>query len=254
MSAPRQEECFMLLQCEIRDRESGGTPAGWLRADIRESLLELNEACFELLAEQAEAMPETGLAASCAGDWRLLSADGRRRAAGCPYLVFDLGFADAARWLEPSRGAAGGLAAPFFTVAGAAPLAQAVAMFGWHLAHCHGTAARLLLGMSASCVTALNHSTLGQIRRAAAIHPHWLRPRWLRAPRIWSELLAAAGTDDAAALWRTRLRGQTLLAAEAREGAPEPRNPAWPPRQGVPVRIPPPRPRSSQVDLSGVRF
>jgi hypothetical protein len=208
----------MLLQCEIHDGETPGASAGWVRADIRESLLELNEACFALLAEQARATPNLALAA-CAEQWRTLDAEGRRRAAGCHYLVFDLGFADARRWLEPAAGTtAAGVGAPYFTVAGAASLAQAVAMLGWHLAHCHGTAARLLLGMSAPCVAALTASTLGQVRTRAASHPQWLRPRWLRAPRVWSELLAAAGKDDAAALWRARLRGQTLLAAETREG------------------------------------
>jgi hypothetical protein len=37
---------------------------------------------------------------------------------------------------------------------------------------------------------------------------------------MWRLLLGAAATEDAAALERARLRGQTLLAAEARRPAP----------------------------------
>ena len=54
------------------------------------------------------------------------------------------------------------------------------------------------------------------MRSLAAAHPEWLRPRWLRHPRVWRELLAAARIEDPPALWRAQLRGQTLLAAETR--------------------------------------
>jgi hypothetical protein len=70
------------------------------------------------------------------------------------------------------------------------------------------------------------------------MHPEWLRPRWLRQPRVWRELLAAARTDDAPALWRAQLRGQTLLAAETRACA-EPLRlaPAFPRRRGPVVAL-----------------
>jgi hypothetical protein len=97
-----------------------------------------------------------------------------------------------------------------------------------------------MLGMPAPCVTLIAQRTLGQMRQLAEAHPEWLRPRWMSQPRVWRELLTAARTDDAPALWRARLRGQTLLAAETRNAGPE--RPRRVPGANAPaLAIPPPR-------------
>ena len=114
----------------------------------------------------------------------------------------------------------GGPYAPFFTVPAAADVAQAVFTFAWHLTRCQSAAARLLLGMPAACVAGLARHTLGQVRTLAARHPRWLRPRWDAHPDMWRQFLGAAAAGEATALERARLRGQTLLAAEARQPAP----------------------------------
>ncbi len=250
----------MLLQCEIQDAEANGETgaAGWLRANTIESLVELNESCLALFAEQSRAGGNAALLGQFAEQWQLLDAAGRRRAASCHYLVFDAGFADPRRWQRPDQHAGGATGTAFFTVPGTAALVQAVFLFGWHLARCQSTAAQLLLGMPASCVPLIARCTLGQMRALAAAHPEWLRPRWLRHPRVWRGMLAAARTEDAPLLWRAQLRGQTLLAAEMRTqagllvrlapGFPVRRGPVvaleQPPR-AYRVAAPPPPPKAS---------
>jgi hypothetical protein len=233
----------MLLQCEIQDGDAGAA-SGWLRRDLAGSLLELNEGCLALLAEQSRAAaPADALLGVFAEHWAHLGAEARQRAAGCPYLLFDLGFAEVRRWQRSAAGqATAEPAMPYFTVPTAAGAAQAVAVYAWHLAHSHGSAAQLLLGMSASGVAALTHCTLGQVRELAAAHPHWLRPRWPEQPRVWRELLAAAATGDARALWRARLRGQTLLAAQTRAQSAQRTG-----RSGLRAARPPTRPAAGAL-------
>ncbi len=210
----------MLLQCEIHDGDAsdGAGPGSALCTNTLESLFELNESCLALFAEQARCARGEALLGQFDERWRLLDAAGRRRAASCHYLMFDAGFADPWRWQRPAAEARAATAAAFFTVPGTAGLLQAVCVFGWHLARCQRNAAQLLLGMPVPCVNLLAQRTLGQVRGLAAAHPEWLRPRWLRQPRAWRELLAAALPDDPPALWRAQLRGQTLMAAEMRSG------------------------------------
>ena len=229
----------MLLQCEIHDGNvCAGADGGALRATTFESLFELNESCLAALAEQARLNCGEALLAQFGEQWRVLDAAGRRRAATCHYLVLDAGFADPRRWQRASAEAGAATGAAFFTVPGAAALMHAICMFGWHLARCHSSAAQLLLGMSAPGVELMAQRTLGQVRGVAAAHPEWLRPRWLRHPRVWRELLAAAHADDPPALWRAQLRGQTLLAAETRARV-EPLRlaPSFPRRRGPVVAL-----------------
>jgi hypothetical protein len=217
-------ENTMLLQCEIQDAEAIGDAgaASWLRANTIESLIELNESCLALFAEQASAGGDSALLGQFSGHWRLLDAAGRRRAASCHYLLFDAGFADARRWQYPTPETDSRRGGAFFTVPGTAALVQGVLLFGWHLARCQRTAAQLLLGMPASSVTLIARCTLGQVRALAAGHPEWLQPRWLRHPRVWRGILTAAGGDDPSDLTRAHLRGQTLLAADMRGQPAEP--------------------------------
>ena len=102
------EDGAMLLQCESEGRGDGPT-TGWLRAGTLESLVELNELCLALIAEQAAAHGATGsaLLRQVGELWRELDAPARRRAAACPYLLLDAGFADTARWRRGGRAAGG---------------------------------------------------------------------------------------------------------------------------------------------------
>jgi hypothetical protein len=217
------EDGAMLLQCESEGRGDGAT-TGWLRAGTLESLVELNELCLGLIAEQAAAHGATGsaLLRQVGELWCGLDAPARRRAAACPYLLLDAGFGDTARWraaAAPRVGDAAGSYAAFFTVPAAAELAQLVFTYAWHLARSQATAARLLLGMPPGSALAIGRCTLRQIHTLAAGHPQWLKPRWPARVAVWRELLLAAAAGETLALERIRLRGLTLLAGEARRAA-----------------------------------
>lgn len=218
----------MLLQCETEDGDAGegaGLAAGWLRPETLESLIELNELSLGLLAEQAavRAAPASPLLRQVGELWHLLDPAARRRAAGCPYLLLDAGFADAARWRQSSALGVGdgarSLYTTFFSVPGAVEVARLVFTYAWHLARSQSAAARLLLGMPEASATLIAHYSLRRIQALSEAHPEWLRPRWPARVQVWRELLLAAAAGEAAALERARLHGLTLLASEAR-GSP----------------------------------
>jgi len=203
----------MLLHCETEDGSAGrgaGLAAGWLRPETLETLIELNELCLALVAEQAvsRGAPASPLLREVAELWQVLDPAARRRAAGCPYLLVDAGFADPVRWRQPgSLGVGDGADSPyatFFTVPAATELARLVLTYAWHLAR------------SQSAAALIAHLGLRQIQALAEAHPEWLRPRWPTRVRVWRELLLAAAAGEAPALERARLHGLTLLAAEAR--------------------------------------
>jgi hypothetical protein len=195
---------------------------GWLCPLTLASLAELNELALGLLAEQAAARSSPGnpLLQLVAELWRTLDGPGRRRAAGCPYLLLDAGFADGQRWQPvtvPQVGDAGDrVYAAFFSTSSAPQLARLVFTYAWHLARSQGAAAQLLLGMSAASAAAIARHTLPQIEALAQSHTGWLTPRWPARIKVWRELLLAAASGEPLALERVHLRGLTLLAAEAR--------------------------------------
>ena len=195
----------------------------WLGGETLSALAELNEQSLLLLAAQAaaeEPAHKHPLLGELAELWSKLDPDTLKRAAGCPYLLLDAGFADPSRWLwarghqvlERERGPT----VPFFSVPRTAVVMRTVLTYGWHLAQSQPAAARLLLGMSAACVKLVRDCTLGQVAELADKHPAWLQPRWPQRVRIWRELLTAAADGEGPALQQARLRGLQILAADAR--------------------------------------
>lgn len=195
----------------------------WLGDDTLKALAALNEQCLGLLVEEAAAC-DPGCAQPLLRDlaqlWPKLEPAALKRAAACPYLLLDAGFADASRWmwahghqvLERDRGPA----TPFFTVPRASAVMRKVLTYGWHLAQSREAAARLLLGMSAPCVKLVGACSLSQLDDLAEKHPAWLQPRWPQRVRIWRELLQAATAGEGPSLQQARLRGLQILAADAR--------------------------------------
>jgi hypothetical protein len=215
----------MLQYCDCED--GAALAEGWLSDDTLASLRELNERCLELLAEQAAVRGSGGsqLLRQVADLWRILDTAARRRAAACPYLLLDAGFADAARWRAPHAPQVGdgeheGYTA-WFTVPAALEVARQVFTYAWYLARSQPAAARLLLGMPAPTALLLAQHTLGQIQALGACRAAWLRPRWPARVEAWRELLLAAAAGETQALERARLHGLTLLAGEARRAAGE---------------------------------
>jgi hypothetical protein len=198
----------------------------WLGGETLSVLAGLNEQSLSLLAEQAAARDPVcthPLVCELAQLWPKLDADALRRAAACPYLLLDAGFADPSRWLrvhghqvlERERGPT----VPFFTVPRASVVMRKVLPYGWHLAQSRESAARLLLGMAAPCVKLVGSLTLSQLDELAEKHPAWLQPRWPQRVRIWRELLLAARAGEGTSLQQARLRGLQILAADARASA-----------------------------------
>lgn len=187
--------------------------------EVIEALPELNEFCFQVLAEQARAGGPHPAAQQIAEGWLALDAPARRRAAAYPYLLFDAGFADPHRWRnlalahqvsDPPPQAAD---ETVFTVTQAVAATELVFVYAWSLARRHGVQARLVLGMHPLCAEWIAaHSVLGAHQLGRRLWT-WLRPRWLNNPAFWAELLRGAA-EGGTAHQRARLQGMRLLAAE----------------------------------------
>jgi hypothetical protein len=196
--------------------------ASWLQPEAFDSLVELNGECLELLAEQALAQPLQGnlLLRQVGEIWRTLDTEARHRAASCPYLLFDAGFTDPARWRAVDGLNVGEATtmpyATFFTVPRASAVVRQVFIYAWHLARSKNVSAQLLLGIPAHCTHLISAHTLTQIHELAERHPEWMRPRWQNRIRIWREFLLAAASGDIIALENSRMHGIQLIAAECR--------------------------------------
>ncbi len=195
----------------------------WLRAETLAALAEYNEQCLEMLALQYGVSGSTHgplLVREAGPLLRMMDPDARHRAAACPYLLFDAGFADQQRWTWVSGNYVRDMekieAPPFFTLQQTRSMARLVFTYAWHLARSQHAAARLLLGMSAHCARLVAVCTLRQIHDLAEAHPEWLQPRWSSRPQFWRELLVSATSGDPAAMEQARLRGLQLMAAETR--------------------------------------
>jgi hypothetical protein len=216
-------EGAMLLQCGMEDGAAAESARlSWLQPETLESLAELNELSLVLLAEQAAVhggAPPAALLREVRVLWPALEPQARRRAAGCPYLLLDAGFADPERWRSSAQVGEGGVrmsATPFFTVPGTVEVLRLVLTYAWHLARTQVAAARLLLGTPAACAAVIGGCTLRQIHTLAERRTEWLRPRWPARPQVWRELLVAAGSGEPQVLEQAHMHGLTLLAAEAR--------------------------------------
>jgi hypothetical protein len=194
----------------------------WLRAETLAALAEINEQCIEMLSLQfgATSLHQSPLLVRELGPLlKGMDPDARHRAAACPYLLFDAGFADQQRWTWVSGNCVSELQRkeqPYFTIQQVSSMSRTVFTYAWHLARSQHAAARLLLGMSAHCARLINVCTLRQIHELAEAHPGWLQPRWPTRPGFWRELLVSANTGDSSAIEQARMRGLQLMAAEQR--------------------------------------
>jgi hypothetical protein len=194
----------------------------WLRAETLAALAELNEQCLDMLALQSSAtsVNQSPLLVRELGPLlRAMDPDARHRAAACPYLLFDAGFADQQRWAWVSGSYVSELQRkepPYFTIQQTRSVARVVFTYAWHLSRSQNAAARLLLGMSAHCARLVAVCTLRQIHDLAENHPEWLQPRWSTRPAFWRELLTSANAGDSGGMEQARMRGLQLMAAEQR--------------------------------------
>jgi hypothetical protein len=194
----------------------------WLRAETLAAMAELNEQCLDMLSLQfaATSVHQSPLLVREVGPLlRGMDPDARHRAAACPYLLFDAGFADQQRWAWVTGRNVSDLQrkeSPYFTLQQTRSMARVVFTYAWHLARSQNAAARLLLGMSAHVARLIAVCTLRQIHDLAEAHPEWLHPRWATRPGFWRELLSSASAGDSNAMEQARMRGLQLMAAEQR--------------------------------------
>jgi len=203
---------------QIRDSGFGTAVARLPESEIHSgaahaSLLELNSACLALLARQALVPNASPLLRKFPDVWRNLDLQARQRAAACPYLLLDIGFADATRW---SGDPATFVNAPrgFFTIPEASAVARQVFVYAWHLLQSPSPATKLFLGIPEHCGDLIASHTLSQIHELADRHPEWLAPRWPALHSFWRDLLVAATIGEDDELLRAQMRGLRLLAAD----------------------------------------
>jgi hypothetical protein len=210
---------------EIEVSERSGDLRAWLHAESLEALADVNDACLELFAEQSMARTTQAhpMLRELAEQWRTLDAGARRRAAACPFLLVDAGFADAARWRSPGTFDVSEPDHPayraFFTVPRSADVARLVFTFAWHLSQTQQFAARMMLGMPADCASLIAGRTLREIQEVGKRYPGWLRPRWPGRVKVWREFLVTAVEGESTALEQSRMHGLQLLAAESRSSS-----------------------------------
>jgi hypothetical protein len=189
-------------------------------AALLEPLAELNEEVLAVLF----APPVPGLLpapGSLPWQWRGLAPEARRRAAGCPFLLLDLGLGRPGVW--PAGACQLDTAAPGVADAPRADglptgLVHRALLFAWHMARAHRDAARIALGMGPQAAEALAARRFGELEQLALQRPGWVRPRWPERTGLWQAWLAAAAFERHADLERLRLWGLQMLAAEVLQG------------------------------------
>lgn len=200
-----------------------------LYAETLKTLAELNEQCLELLCEQAllHAPNAPPMFRDLIDLWTQLDAAAIRRAAACPFLLVDAGFADPHRWKWVAANCVGDREplpyATFFTGNSVVRVAHQVFTNAWYIVRTQSAGASLFLGMPQQCVSLLKACTMRQVTELANKHASWLRPRWLGRVTVWRDLLVSAISPRGVTLETARLHGVQMLAMELRalEGVQE---------------------------------
>lgn len=188
------------------------TGSGW-DASILEPLAELNLEILEVIARAV--VPQNVQA-----QWRALRPTARLRVARWPYLLLDADFARPEHWIPVARAGvheAPGVASheglahsPLET-----PLLRQIVLFAWHLARTDRIGARIALGMSVPCASAVAGCRFADLEVFAECRPPWIRPRWYHRPDIWRTWFAAAAQESPRTFERLTLWGLQMLASEA---------------------------------------
>ena len=179
------------------------------------SLVDLNSQCLELLTEQSLEKSSEGVVLREVGRlWRVLDAEARARAAACPFLLFDAGFADPKLWCGIHADPPPTDTRAFFGVNRVQSVARQVVLFVWHLAQSNGFDAQLLLGIPVQRSNVIGAYTLSQIHQIAEGSSAWVSPRWPNRMIFWRHLLLAAASGQLKALEAARLQGLQLMAAD----------------------------------------
>lgn len=239
-------------------------PRAFVEEGAVETIHQANATFLALVARRANAPQAAfGVAPPIVQRIAALHPNARRRAAQCPYTLFDLRFADAPFWREAAHDAAAHLAderaaaeaadaahaahaghgvhaghgasapvRPVLEIAGGdahvAVFALKAVFLAWHLARNPDGMAVVALGMTPDVVETWRGLPLSAFDRYAGAALPFLTARWGGHARFWPRLLDAAehaGGDQAE---RVRLLGLQLLATETCRGY-LPKRPRKPP-------------------------
>ncbi len=188
----------------------------WQEA-VAAPLAELNLQVIEAVVAWSGSPARAG---SLGWAWRAMGPEARERAAGCRFLLLDLGLARPELWQPGARAVARAAAqsAPQ-SAAVATPLLDAGLLrralgYAWHLVRAHRQPARIALGMAAGAAEALAACSLGELDRLAEQRPPHMRPRWLEHAQFWPAWLQASAQGRRAELERLQFWGLQRLAAD----------------------------------------
>jgi hypothetical protein len=204
--------------------------ARWQEA-VAAPLAELNLQVIEAVVAWSGSPARAG---SLGWMWRAMGPEARERAAGCRFLLLDLGLARPELWLPAAAPAvpAAGTASPAPPMShlsrhppppsGAlvpGPLLEPgllrrALVYAWHLTRAHNQPARITLGMSPVAGEALAACSLTELERLAERRPQHLRPRWLDHAHFWTAWLEASAQGRLAELEKLQFWGLQRLAAD----------------------------------------
>src|SRR5579862_819467 len=162
-------------------------------AEINQTLLE----ALRTAARDASRVRLPRLLLALREEWMGLDQAAIERAAACPCLLLDAGFAHPLFGARPLPSVMEAPASGYLSGAEGVALLRRTLLLGWHLARANRVAARLLLGMSATTVQWLAASRLRELEALAEQRAASVMPRWEQQPRVWQQLLRAARRGQA---------------------------------------------------------
>jgi hypothetical protein len=186
-------------------------------AEINQQMLEYLRGMAE--KDSAQSMTQTPkLVSELREHWRALDVRSLRRLSGCPYLLLDGAFAQAARWqtVLGSGVMDAPLRAGYFTGSAGAALIRRTLLLAWHLARSNRLMASVVLGMNAASAERIALTRLQDLETLAELAPAWIAPRWAQQPIVWQQMIRAACAEEPLALRLVQWRGVQLLASPYR--------------------------------------
>jgi hypothetical protein len=139
-----------------------------------------------------------------------LTLEERRRAARCGVFLADANCVDFSCWREVMlRGESAlprEILRPWLPIEESRSLAHSVLLIVWYVVHASPAVARVLLGMSASGVTAFRELDVGEIAQIARRRPDCVRPRWPNRLDVWTQIVEGARDAGAESPRWTTLR------------------------------------------------
>jgi len=178
-------------------------------AEINQTLLE----ALRTAARDASRARLPRLLLALREEWMGLDQAAIERAAACPCLLLDAGFAHPLFGARPLPSVMEAPACGYLAGAEGVALLRRTLLLGWHLARANQLAARVLLGMSGVAAQRLAMIRLQELDALAERATASAVPRWEQQPRVWRQLLRAARRGQAPQLRAAHLRGLQLLAA-----------------------------------------